>query len=138
MGAVIVATGHQEFDARRKLALGFGRYRNVVTQSQLARLLAAAGPTEGEVYRPSDGAVPQKIFMLQCVGSRDCQSQRQRALLGDLLPVCHAARLAAQAALSGRGHHGGLHRHAHSGQEPRGVLPARAKPRRALRAGPRR
>ena len=74
VGAVIVATGHQEFDARRKLALGFGRYRNVLTQSQLARLLAAAGPTEGEVYRPSDGAVPGKIFMLQCVGSRDCQS----------------------------------------------------------------
>jgi heterodisulfide reductase subunit A len=74
VGAVIVATGHQEFDARRKPALGFGRYRNVVTQSQLARLLAAAGPTAGEVLRPSDGAVPRKIFMLQCVGSRDCQS----------------------------------------------------------------
>ena len=69
---MIVATGHQEFDARRKPALGFGRYRNVLTQSQLARLLAACGPTEGEVYRPSDGAVPKKIFMLQCVGSRDC------------------------------------------------------------------
>jgi heterodisulfide reductase subunit A len=74
VGAVIVATGHQEFDARRKLPLGFGRYRNVLTQSQLARLLSASGPTEGEVYRPSDGAVPRKIFMLQCVGSRDCQT----------------------------------------------------------------
>ena len=74
VGAVIVATGHQEFDARRKPALGFGRFRNVLTQSQLARLLAAAGPTEGEVRRPSDGAAPRRIFMLQCVGSRDCQS----------------------------------------------------------------
>ena len=40
----------------------------------LARLLSASGPTEGELYRPSDGAVPKKIFMLQCVGSRDCTS----------------------------------------------------------------
>jgi heterodisulfide reductase subunit A len=74
VGSVIVATGAQEFDARRKLPLGFGRYDNVITQSMLARLLSASGPTEGEVYRPSDGAVPTKIFMLQCVGSRDCTS----------------------------------------------------------------
>lgn len=72
VGAVILATGHQEFDARRKTALGFGRYRNVLTQSQLARLLSASGPTGGELLRPSDGQVPRRIFMLQCVGSRDC------------------------------------------------------------------
>ncbi len=74
VGTVIIATGHQEFDAVRKLPLGFGRYRNVLTQSQLARLLSAAGPTEGELVRPSDGAPPKKILMLQCVGSRDCTS----------------------------------------------------------------
>lgn len=74
VGAIIIATGHQEFDATRKLPLGYGRYQNVLTQSQVARLLAASGPTEGELLRPSDGAVPKKIFMLQCVGSRDCTS----------------------------------------------------------------
>jgi heterodisulfide reductase subunit A len=74
VGAIIVATGHKEFDARRKTPLGFGRFDNVVTQSQLARLLAPSGPTAGELKRPSDGAVPKKIFMLQCVGSRDCSS----------------------------------------------------------------
>ena len=52
--------------------LGFGRFANVLTQSQLARLLSPSGPTAGELERPSDGAVPKKIFMLQCVGSRDC------------------------------------------------------------------
>ena len=71
VGAVVVATGHQEFDASRKIPLGWGRYRNVLTQSQLARLLSASGPTAGELRRPSDGAEPKKIFMLQCVGSRD-------------------------------------------------------------------
>ncbi len=74
VGAIIVATGHKEFDARRKIPLGFGRFSNVVTQSQLARLLSPSGPTAGELERPSDGAVPKKIFMLQCVGSRDCTS----------------------------------------------------------------
>ena len=74
VGAVILATGHQEYDAARKAPLGYGRYRNVVTQSQLARLLAASGPTAGELLRPSDGARPKSVFMLQCVGSRDCTS----------------------------------------------------------------
>ena len=46
VGAIVVATGHREFDARRKPPLGYGRYANVLTQSQLARLLAASGPTE--------------------------------------------------------------------------------------------
>ncbi len=74
VGAVILATGHQEFDAMRKLPLGYSRFRNVLTQSQLARLLSASGPTAGELKRPSDGEVPRRIFMLQCVGSRDCTS----------------------------------------------------------------
>ncbi len=74
VGAVILATGHQQFDAARKAPLGYGRHANVLTQGQLSRLLSAAGPTEGELYRPSDGAVPQRIFMLQCVGSRDVSS----------------------------------------------------------------
>jgi heterodisulfide reductase subunit A len=74
VGAIILATGHQEFDATRKLPLGYGRFQNVLTQSQLARLLSASGPTAGELKRPSDGETPKRIFMLQCVGSRDCTS----------------------------------------------------------------
>ncbi len=74
VGAIIVASGHKQFDAARKLPLGFGRHANVITQGQLARLLSPSGPTEGELRRPSDGAEPKKIFMLQCVGSRDCTS----------------------------------------------------------------
>ncbi len=75
VGAMVVATGHREFDARRKPPLGYGRYANVITQSQLARLVSASGPTGGELRRPSDGEVPKRIFMLQCVGSRDQTSR---------------------------------------------------------------
>jgi heterodisulfide reductase subunit A len=74
VGAVVIATGHQELDARRKTALGYGRHANVLTQSQLSRLLSASGPTEGELVRPSDGRPPRSVLMLQCVGSRDCTS----------------------------------------------------------------
>ena len=74
VGSVILATGHQQFDAARKIPLGYGRHANVIDQGQLSRLLSAAGPTEGELYRPSDGAVPRRVFMLQCVGSRDMSS----------------------------------------------------------------
>ncbi|MGZ4397077.1 MAG: FAD-dependent oxidoreductase [Gaiellaceae bacterium] len=75
VGAVVIATGHQEFDVKRKPPLGYGRFANVLTQSQLARLLSASGPTGGELRRPSDGEAPRRIFMLQCVGSRDSSSR---------------------------------------------------------------
>jgi heterodisulfide reductase subunit A len=75
VGAIVIATGHKEFDARRKPPLGYGRYANVLTQTQLARLLSASGPTAGELRRPSDGQVPKRVFMLQCVGSRDTTSR---------------------------------------------------------------
>jgi heterodisulfide reductase subunit A len=37
------------------------------------RLLAASGPTGGQVRRPSDHAVPKEVVFVQCAGSRDPQ-----------------------------------------------------------------
>jgi len=71
VGAIIVATGWQPFDAARKEEYGYGRYRDVITSLQLERLLNAAGPTKGEVVRPSTGEIARSIAFLQCVGSRD-------------------------------------------------------------------
>jgi heterodisulfide reductase subunit A len=71
VGAVIVATGWQPFDAARKEEYGYGRYRDVITTLQLERMLNASGPTKGEVVRPSSGEIAQKVAFLQCVGSRD-------------------------------------------------------------------
>ena len=71
VGAIIVATGWQPFDATRKEEYGFGRYRDVITSLQLERMLNAAGPTRGEVVRPSTGQIAKSIAFLQCVGSRD-------------------------------------------------------------------
>jgi heterodisulfide reductase subunit A len=71
VGAIIVATGWQPFDAARKEEYGFGRYRDVITTLQMERMLNASGPTKGEVVRPSTGQIARSIAFLQCVGSRD-------------------------------------------------------------------
>ena len=71
VGAIIVATGFDEYNPTPKTEYGYGRYENVITQFQLARLLDIDGPTKGKLLRPSDGKNPKNIVMIQCVGSRD-------------------------------------------------------------------
>jgi heterodisulfide reductase subunit A len=70
VGAVVIATGFQDFDPTSVPKWGYG-LPNVVTQYQLARLLDPLGPTGGVVTRPSDLKPPHRIVMVQCVGSRD-------------------------------------------------------------------
>ncbi len=71
VGAIVVATGLGLVRAALYGEFGGGRYADVITGLQFERLLSAAGPTEGEIRRPSDGRVPRRIVFLQCVGSRD-------------------------------------------------------------------
>ena len=71
VGAIVIATGFDTYDARLSEEFGFGRFPNVVTSLQFERILSASGPTEGHVQRPSDGKEPVKIAWLQCIGSRD-------------------------------------------------------------------
>ncbi|MBI5778148.1 MAG: FAD-dependent oxidoreductase [Planctomycetes bacterium] len=71
VGAVVLATGGDMFNAELKGEYGFGRLPNVVTSIQYERLLSASGPCVGQVLRPSDKKHPHKIAWVQCVGSRD-------------------------------------------------------------------
>ncbi|MEM0350799.1 MAG: FAD-dependent oxidoreductase, partial [Archaeoglobaceae archaeon] len=73
VSSIILALGGKLFDARRKGEYGYGIYPNVITSIQFERLLSATGPFEGHVFR-SDGKVPKKIAILQCVGSRDAKT----------------------------------------------------------------
>ncbi len=73
VGAVIVSSGSKEFDTAVMAQYGFGRYPNVLTNIQLERLLADAGPSGGQLLRPSDGKAPKKLAILQCIGSRDTE-----------------------------------------------------------------
>lgn len=74
VGAIVVTTGFNLFDAKMKEEYGFGLYDNVITGLALERLLSASGPTGGHVVRPSDGKIPKKVAFIQCVGSRDEKS----------------------------------------------------------------
>ncbi|MBN2035885.1 MAG: FAD-dependent oxidoreductase [Chitinispirillaceae bacterium] len=70
-GAAILSPGYCQFDAGKKLELGYAWYPNVVTSLQFERLLSASGPHEGKILRPSDSLAPKRIAFIQCVGSRD-------------------------------------------------------------------
>lgn len=76
VGAVVLAPGYEEFDARLRGEFGFGRYDNVVTNVQFERMLSAGGPYKGHLQRPGDGREPRKIAFIQCVGSRDSANAR--------------------------------------------------------------
>ncbi len=69
-GAIIVAVGFQEFDARALGNYGYGRHPNVITSLELERMLNASGVTQGHVVRPSDLRTPKRIVFVQCVGAR--------------------------------------------------------------------
>ena len=71
VGTIIVSTGFDLFDATKKQEYGYGVYPNVVNIGEIERMLNSAGPTQGNVVRPSDLKKPKKIVYIQCVGSRD-------------------------------------------------------------------
>lgn len=71
VGAIIVATGFDPFDPRRKPELGYGIYDNVITGLEFERLASASGPTKGQLQL--NGLQPQEVVFIQCVGSRDRQ-----------------------------------------------------------------
>jgi heterodisulfide reductase subunit A len=73
VGAAILASGSEEFEATLKDEYGYRTFPNVVTSIELERILSASGPTQGQVLRPSDGKEPARVAFLQCVGSRDMQ-----------------------------------------------------------------
>ncbi len=73
VGTIIVATGFDLFDAKRKPEYGYGRYENVITGMEFERLINASGPTGGKLVRPSDGKEPHRIGFVLCVGSRDAK-----------------------------------------------------------------
>jgi heterodisulfide reductase subunit A len=71
VGAVVLATGFNVKKTDFFPEYGYGRYADVITGLQFERLASASGPTLGEIRRPSDGTVPQKIVFIACAGSRD-------------------------------------------------------------------
>jgi heterodisulfide reductase subunit A len=71
VGAVILAPGFKPFDPTIYDAYHYAAFPNVITGLEFERILAAAGPFQGHMVRPSDHKEPTRIAWLQCVGSRD-------------------------------------------------------------------
>ncbi len=80
VGAVIVATGYDEYPIIESNEYDYGLNPDVITQIELERMLSPIGPTEGHVYKISDGTIPKTVVMIQCVGSRSVKA----------LPYCSA------------------------------------------------
>ena len=70
-GAIVVATGYNPIKLDNFDEFGYSQSKDVITSLEFERLTNAAGPTSGQLLRPSDGEHPHTIVFVQCVGSRD-------------------------------------------------------------------
>ncbi len=68
VSAVVLATGFDHFDSRRKFEYGYGRFPDVLDFKELEAMIH-----DDRVVRPSDGKPPRRIAWILCVGSRDIQ-----------------------------------------------------------------
>ena len=72
-GAIVVATGYDPISMEKFDEYAYSQSKDVITSLEFERLTNAAGPTAGQLLRPSDGEHPHTIVFIQCVGSR-CES----------------------------------------------------------------
>ncbi len=63
--ALLLTTGFRTFNARRKEEYGYGIYENVITSVELENFFT------NHHIQTSAGKTPQRIGLIQCVGSRD-------------------------------------------------------------------
>ncbi len=71
VGAIVVATGFDQWDWTKYGEYGGGEIENVITGLHMERMLESTGPTAGHVVRPSDGKEAETVVFIQCAGSRD-------------------------------------------------------------------
>ena len=75
-GSVVQATGWVPYDANKLGHLGYGQFKDVITNVEMEEMAAA-----GKITRPSDGSPVKNVLFIQCAGSRDPEH----------LPYCSAA-----------------------------------------------
>jgi len=66
IGAIVVATGWIPYDASKLGHLGYGQYKDVVTNIEFEQIAK-----KGTIARPSDGKEAKKVAFIQCAGQRD-------------------------------------------------------------------
>lgn len=76
-GAIVCATGFNPISMEKFDEYAYSQSKDVITSLEFERLTNAAGPTGGQLLRPSDGKHPHKIVFVQCVGSR-CSANAEK------------------------------------------------------------
>jgi quinone-modifying oxidoreductase subunit QmoB len=66
IGAIVMATGWVPYDATKLGHLGYGQFRDVVTNIEFEQIAKS-----GSITRPSDGKEAKKVAFIQCAGQRD-------------------------------------------------------------------
>ncbi|MCL1787275.1 MAG: CoB--CoM heterodisulfide reductase iron-sulfur subunit A family protein [Defluviitaleaceae bacterium] len=69
-GVIVAAIGFQPLSPTMYGEYLYGQSPDVLTSLEFERLMNAAGPTGGQMIRPSTGEKPKSIVFIQCVGSR--------------------------------------------------------------------
>jgi heterodisulfide reductase subunit A len=64
--ALLLATGFDLFEARKKEEYGYGIYDNVITSADLEKKFSSE-----EILKNTQGKVPERVGFIHCVGSRD-------------------------------------------------------------------
>lgn len=78
VGALVLCGGAEYFNpSDGKNTFGYGLYSNVVTSLEFERILSGTGPCRGRLVRPADGKPIRKVAWIQCVGSRDLQTESE-------------------------------------------------------------
>ncbi len=68
IGAIVLAIGWKPYNANRLEHLGYGKFKNVVTNVEMEEITAAGN---GQISRPSDSKKAARVAFLQCAGQRD-------------------------------------------------------------------
>jgi heterodisulfide reductase subunit A len=90
VAAIVVAAGYSMLDPRKLREFGYGAHPDILTAMEFERLINSAGPTGGEIIRPSDGRHPGNILFVLCVGSRDRRFYRYCSRFCCMYSIKHA------------------------------------------------
>ncbi len=66
IGSIVQATGFKPYDPGKLEYLGYGKYKDVITNVQMEEMAR-----KGKITRPSDGQEVSSVAFIQCAGQRD-------------------------------------------------------------------
>ncbi len=75
VNAIVLCGGTSYFNPTKGTnTFGYQVFPGVVTSLEFERIMSNSGPCQGQLVRPNDGKPIRKIAWIQCVGSRDLQT----------------------------------------------------------------